>query len=84
MYEVLAGRLALVGLLFCIVVERQTGGAGALEQLGLLPSSAVSEAAGVGEARAFLLWLAFAGLAWATRFRSGGGGGSGGAGKKRQ
>ena len=75
MCEVLAGRLALVGLLFLVVVERQTGGAGALEQLGLLPSSSVAGGAGgVGDARALLLWLAFAGLAWATRFRSGGAG----------
>ena len=92
MVEVLAGRLALVGLLFLVVVERQTGGAGALEQLGLLPPPSSSAAAsavsngGAGDARAFLLWLTFAGLAWATRFRSGGGGGGGGggAGKRRR
>ena len=71
--------------MFLLVVERQTGGAGALEQLGLLPSSVVAAAAQQqhGDVRAFLLWLAFAGMAWATSFRSGGGGGGVG-GKKRR
>lgn len=88
MYKVLAGRFALVGLLFLVVVERQTGGAGALEQLGLLPPSVAAASAATAQhgsgARALLLWLSFAVLAWTTRFRSTSVGGGGGAGKKRR
>lgn len=76
MLEVLAGRLALVGLAFLVVVERQTGGLGALEQLGLFARavdggsfpSALSSS--LGGARVLLLWVAFAAVAWVTRFTS--------------
>lgn len=75
MIEVLAGRAAAVGRLTLAVVERQTGGLGALEQRGLF-ARAVDGGGGGGAAstpalagaRVLLLWVAFAAFAWVTRF----------------